>query len=98
MKAEALLTEAAGYQAQLTKTRRYLHTHPGTGFDIEETKAYVKKELTDMGYTPVDCGKAGVVALAGGQKPGKVFLIRGDMDALPIKEEAEVDFPSPPDC
>ncbi len=94
MKAEALLTEAAGYQAQLTKTRRYLHTHPGTGFDIEETKAYVKKELTDMGYTPVDCGKAGVVALAGGQKPGKVFLIRGDMDALPIKEEAEVDFPS----
>ncbi len=27
-------------------------------------------------------------------KSGKCFLIRGDMDALPIKEEAEVDFKS----
>lgn len=41
-----------------------------------------------------ECGKAGLVAIAGGKKPGKVFLIRGDMDALPIKEEADVDFPS----
>lgn len=94
MKAEALLTEAAGYQQQLVETRRYLHTHPGTGFDIEETKTYVKEQLRAMGYDPKDCGKAGVVASAGGQKPGKVFLIRGDMDALPMKEEAEVDFPS----
>lgn len=28
------------------------------------------------------------------KKPGKVFLIRGDMDALPIREEAEMDYPS----
>ena len=28
----------------------------------------------------------------GGRKPGKVFLIRGDMDALPIKEESDVAF------
>lgn len=26
------------------------------------------------------------------KKEGKVFLIRGDMDALPIKEESDVDF------
>lgn len=94
MTAEELLKEAAGYEKQLVETRRYLHKHPGTGFDIAETVAYVKQELINMGYEPKECGKAGLVALAGSKKPGKVFLIRGDMDALPIKEEADVDFPS----
>lgn len=94
MTSEELLQEATGYEEQLVKTRRYLHTHPGTGFDIAETVAYVKQELINMGYEPQECGKAGLIALAGGKKPGKVFLIRGDMDALPIKEEADVDFAS----
>lgn len=94
MNPEELLKEASNMQEELTKNRRYLHTHPETGFDLTETKAYVKKELTDMGYTPIDCGKAGLTALAGGKKSGKVFLLRADMDALPIREEADVDFPS----
>ncbi|MBO5293481.1 MAG: amidohydrolase [Lachnospiraceae bacterium] len=94
MTAEKLLQEAADFQTQLIETRHYLHTHPGTGFDIPETVAYVRQELTNMGYSPIECGKAGLVALAGGKKPGKVFLIRGDMDALPITEEADVDFRS----
>ena len=94
MNPEELLKEASNMQEELTKNRRYLHTHPETGFDITETKAYVKKELTDMGYTPIDCGKAGLTALAGGKRNGKVFLLRADMDALPVREEADVDFPS----
>ena len=94
MTAEELLQEAESYEKQLVETRRYLHTHPGTGFDIAETVAYVKQELISMGYEPKECGKAGLVALAGGKKPGKVFMIRGDMDALPIKEESDVDFSS----
>lgn len=94
MTSEVLLQEAKELSEQLVATRRYLHTHPGTGFDIADTVAYVKEELTKMGYAPKECGKAGIVALAGGKKPGKVFLLRADMDALPIAEEAEVDFPS----
>lgn len=94
MKPEVLLAEAEQLNEIIVENRRYLHTHPGTGFDIEDTLEYVKKELEDMGYEPVRCGKAGLVALAGGKKEGKVFLIRGDMDALPITEEADVDFPS----
>lgn len=89
-----LLKEAEQYKVYLTETRRYLHSHPETGFDLANTTAFVKKELTAMGYEPKDCGKAGVVALAGGKKSGKVFLIRGDMDALPITEESDVDFAS----
>ena len=94
MTTTALLQEAASYQEQLVRTRRFLHTHPGTGFDIQETVDYVKQELISMGYEPQMCGKSGIVALAGGKKDGKVFLIRGDMDALPMKEEADVSFPS----
>lgn len=94
MNPEELLKEASNMQEELTKNRRYLHTHPETGFDLTETKAYVKRELTDMGYTPIDCGKAGLTALASGKKSGRVFLLRADMDALPIREEADVDFPS----
>ena len=94
MTAEQLREEAAQLQNTIISNRRYLHTHPGTGFDIKDTVDFVKKELTDMGYEPVVCGKAGLIAIAGGRKEGKVFMIRGDMDALPIKEEADVDFPS----
>lgn len=89
-----ILQEAAAYQEQLVQTRQYLHSHPETGFDLKNTTEYVRKELIAMGYEPVMCGKSGIIALAGKKKSGKVFLIRGDMDALPIKEESDVPFSS----
>lgn len=89
-----LIKEAEAYREQLTADRRYLHQHPETGFNLTETLDYVKKELTAIGYTPIECGKAGLTVLAGGKKTGKVFLLRGDMDALPIREEADVPFAS----
>lgn len=89
-----ILQEAAAYQEQLVQTRRYLHSHPETGFDLKNTTEYVRKELIAMGYEPVMCGKSGIIALAGKKKSDKVFLIRGDMDTLPIKEESDVPFSS----
>ena len=94
MTTERFLQEASELERELILSRRYLHTHPETGFDLENTLAYVKKELISMGYEPKECGKAGLVALAGGTQEGKVFMIRGDMDALPVREEADVEFPS----
>ena len=98
MKAEQIKREAEEIKEAVIADRRYLHAHAETGFDLKETVAYVKKELQKMGYEPKECGRAGLVALAGGKKPGKVFLIRGDMDALPIKEESGVDFSSENGC
>jgi hippurate hydrolase len=94
MNSSELLNQAAALQNTLIENRHYLHSHPETGFDLKNTVSYVKKELENMGYKPVECGKAGLVATAGGKKPGKVFLIRGDMDALPVTEESGVDFAS----
>lgn len=94
MTSEMLLQEAHELRDCISKERRTLHQNPETGFDISATLSFVKSELLDMGLQPVDCGKAGIVALVGGKKPGKVFLLRADMDALPITEEADVDFAS----
>ena len=98
MTSKQLLEEAAQLKEMLVFNRRYLHSHAETGFDLKETYAFVEKALMDMGYEPVKCGKSGLIALAGGKKEGKVFLLRADMDGLPIKEEAEVDFPSTNGC
>ena len=59
---EKLLEAAKALEPQLQEWRRTLHRHPEVGFDLPQTKALVKKALTEMGYTPQDCGKCGVVA------------------------------------
>jgi hippurate hydrolase len=99
--ANTLLKEAQAQQDNLVTIRRRLHQTPETGFALPHTLAAVKSELEAMGYTPQSCGRAGLTALAGktgthaGNKPaGKVFLLRSDMDALPIAEESGVPFAS----
>ena len=89
-----LLAEAQADKDIIINDRRALHRHPGTGFDIPFAVEYVTNALKEMGYDPQPCGKAGVVALAGGKKPGKCFMIRADMDALPILEESGEEFSS----
>lgn len=91
---QTFLKEAQALQAELVSHRHYLHMHPETGFQLAQTKEFVKSELKAMGYTPVDCGKSGVTVTIGNPSEGKTFLLRGDMDALPIKEEAALDFAS----
>lgn len=91
---EKILEQAKVLQSQLLTIRRDLHRHPETGFDLSYTKEKVRKELLAMGYEPIDCGKAGLVVCIGGKKSGKTFLLRADMDALPLQEEADVDYRS----
>lgn len=88
------LQEAENLQKELVEKRHYLHAHPETGFLLSKTKDFVKNELKAMGYEPIDCGKSGVTVTVGNKTTGKTFLIRGDMDALPIKEETALDFAS----
>lgn len=91
MTKEQILQEANALQPKIRAHRLWLHRHAETGFDLPQTRAYVRKALEDMGYTVSNCGKIGLVTTVG--KPGgRVFLLRADMDALPIREEAEVDF------
>ena len=88
------LTHAQGMMAQLAAHRRQLHSHPEVGFDLEQTRDYVRKQLEAMGYVPQDCGKCGLTAKLQGSRPGKTILLRADMDALPMGEETAIPFAS----
>lgn len=97
MNPEIILSQAKDLQLFMTKHRRFLHAHPELGFDLFQTKKYVKKELSSMGYEPMECGKCGLIALAGQRNSGKTFLLRADMDALPIFEQTDTGFSSETD-
>lgn len=98
MNPQDFMQEAATLQNQLIEIRRYLHTHPGVGFDIQDTYQYVHDQLVQMGYAPHAYGKAGLIATVGHKADGDTtpqnhtILLRADMDALPIQEEADIDF------
>ncbi len=89
---QKMLKEAEQIHDIILRERRTLHQIAETGFELTQTVAFVKNELTEMGLQPTDCGRAGIVALVGGKKPGKTFLLRADMDALPIKEQSGLSF------
>ncbi|MBO5711991.1 MAG: amidohydrolase, partial [Acholeplasmatales bacterium] len=80
------------YETELIKIRRLLHMIPECGFDVEKTSGIVFNKLIEYGYNPKRCGKAGVIAEVG--KGDKCILLRADMDALNIKEEANLSYKS----
>lgn len=89
-----ILEEAKALQGVIVKDRRYLHQNAELGMDLPKTTAYVLERLKEMGYDPKLITDSAIVALAGGKKPGKTFLIRADMDALPIAEENDLEYKS----
>lgn len=86
MKPEILLRQAESLQNYITAARRSLHENPETGFNLDKTLAFVEAELRAMGLESVRCGKAGLSATIG--RGGKCFLLRADMDALPMTEQS----------
>lgn len=89
-----ILDIAQSYKEELIAHRRYLHEHAEIHINLPITTKYVIEQLTNMGYEPVEISKSGVLAIAGGKKKGKTFLIRGDMDALPLQEQTGLSFSS----
>ena len=92
MTAETFLNDAKEIENEITENRRFLHSHAETGFELTETVAFVKEKLEEIGCECADCGKGGVVALVGKGESDCVFLLRADMDALPIKEKSDLGF------
>lgn len=77
----------------LTKYRRDLHRIPETGWEVEQTAAYVKSVLSGLPcevFSPV--GSA-VCAYFDFGKPETVAF-RSDMDALPVTEQTGLPFAS----
>lgn len=85
-----LFKQAQKIQEDLVAWRRYLHQCPEVGIQLPKTVAFVTEKLQEMGYETQSLG-GGVVAQVG-KKPGKCFLLRADMDGLPIQEQTEEKF------
>lgn len=89
-----IFKEANQLKPDLIDIRRTIHRCPEVGPVLPKTKKFVKEKLKEFGYEPKEICESGIVATIEGNKPGKTFLLRADMDALAIKEEAPVDFAS----
>lgn len=80
---------------ELVRYRRDFHRHPELGFQETRTAGIVAESLSSMGLkVQAGIGKTGVIGLIDGVRDGPTVLLRFDMDALPVKEENEVDYAS----
>ena len=87
------LERASEIADMLVEYRRHQHMHPELGMEMEGAVSYVSNALRAIGCTPERVGRCGITTTIG--KPGgKVFLLRADMDALPIQEESGLEFAS----
>lgn len=89
-----LLKRAKELQTQMTEWRRQLHREPEIGSELPKTRKFVTEKLKEFGYDPTEIEGGSIVALISGPVSGRCIMIREDMDALPIIEEAEVPYKS----
>lgn len=88
------LEQANALMPEMVENRRHFHRHPEVRNELWETTKEVRRQLEEMGYEVNEICQCGLVVIAGGKKPGKCILIRGDMDALPMPEETGLPFSS----
>ena len=92
---ETIKQLAAQYATENIATRKYLHAHPELSYQEFETSKYVQQKLSDLGILFQVIATTGIVAIIKGNNPeSRVIALRGDMDALPITEENDVDYTS----
>lgn len=78
----------------IVKIRRNLHKNPELGYEVIQTSALVKSELSIYGVDEILCpGKNAVIGVIKGKKgAGKCIGLRCDMDALPVVENTGLSF------
>ena len=77
----------------LTRWRRELHQIPELGLSEYRTAAYIRKELTQMGYQYETIVDTGTIVYIDHHQP-TTLAFRSDIDALAINEKNDVDFKS----
>ncbi|AGF55334.1 amidohydrolase [Clostridium saccharoperbutylacetonicum] len=88
--------EADAIKEELIKIRRDLHEHPELGFEEVRTSKVIKAFLEANGIQYIEVAKTGVCGIIKGTKEGnnKTVALRGDIDALPIKDAKTCEFKS----
>lgn len=93
---ESIKGLAKQYFQEIKSIREYLHANPELSFEEHNTHRFISEKLDEWGIPhEKHVAKTGIVALIKGKNPDKkVTALRGDMDALPIKEENKVPYKS----
>ena len=82
-------------EADVIRWRRDFHKHPELSFEEVRTAGIIAQHLESLGIeTQTGIGKTGVIGTLHGKGEGPTIMLRFDIDALPIQEEADVEFAS----
>ncbi len=80
---------------QVIKWRRHFHENPELSNREFKTAEVVAGHLRRLGLeVRTGVAKTGVIGILKGAEPGPVIGLRADMDALPVKERADIPFAS----
>jgi hippurate hydrolase len=92
---DEILSQAGELLPDAVALRRRIHSNPELGLELPETQREVLEQLDGLGLE-VEIGKTltSVVATLRGARPGPTILLRGDMDALPMPEDNDLEFRS----
>ena len=89
-----LTAEIDADYAYLDALYKHFHQNPEISFQEKESAARLVQELGALGFEVTDgVGGYGIVAILK-NGIGPTVMIRADMDALPVKEQSWVDYPS----
>ena len=89
------LHHSQALDAETIELRRAIHREPELGLKTPKTLAKVQAALAGL---PLELKTGptttGLIAILEGARPGRTVLLRGDMDALPMPEDTNVEFRS----
>jgi amidohydrolase len=90
-----ILELSDNYFEEIRSVRRHLHAHPELSFQEFNTAQFIEEQLALIGIQHVTrIAKTGVTAVIEGDKKGSTIALRADIDALPIREENNIDYKS----
>lgn len=91
--------DALAMSGDLVELRRALHRRPEIGLDLPRTQEQVLEALDGLPLE-ISTGRSltSVTGVLRGGRPGPTVLLRGDMDALPVTEQVDVDYRSENDA
>ncbi|NMA69130.1 MAG: amidohydrolase [Desulfitobacterium sp.] len=90
----SILEKVKGIEDYIISLRREFHETPELSGQEFKTQERIMRELDKLGIPYLKAGNTSLIATLKGGKEGKTIVLRGDIDALPIKEETDTPFKS----
>lgn len=87
-----ILALAQSIEADIIAFRRELHRQPELSGHETLTQKKIEAELEKLKIPYRHVGQTSLIASLKGEQAGKTVALRADFDALPITEEADIDF------